>query len=1583
MEIKRPLTNLIPDKKYALSKEAMNSAFLFFFRKPNNFVGNPQTLYCQIGLSPVFDTSTIFTGKAPKALTDEEKSANKEAKAERKKWMTRRAQDSLAAFTTLKKVNGTDPHFIVSIPILKANSSADLALQYSMLSAVPAPNDALDAAQSYFSSGELVSKEFTSAEILSKLRIPTKISIELQKCLLGVRYVSKGASLIVFIDFKLTAVEAESLVSIDWLEIRSVDLYPLFASWVGYEYVPKNYSKVSFPLSKIASTLPPHAAGDTRIDSYGIAINMDGDPLYIPEKCDNTNKYESMFIEAGSQQDQSFSLRTLEETTRTPKLPVNIPILVDWINNKFTYSNSTGNPVVMPLEHLRKCNASMAYRLMAERLVPEKYISNLATFAQLASVDMSVQKYIEPSDYNASGENDEGEVLHFLENQAKYGRDIGSFYQQALSFMRNLQAEPEFVPRFLDLTTGECPRILAPVARFLSALYRGMLSNLEVLYARYAVTTITNALGKLAIVVEYGKDVSAVRIEKNTINQAAVHQGLDPNWVPPSAPMITSKFSEKDKGLLPHQARARNMLRESPDFAVLSVDAGGGKSMLSITDILYEIKAGRNEPYIIMCPSHLVANYVAEIVEFTDGKINVLPITSYNIRTTGYERYQEILTHAPRNSIIVVDYDALKFRTVSTGYGTTSVEVYPVIEFLRQFKPGYVMMDESHFLKNTKSARAKAVLSLVSDIPKKRLASGTLNPDSPSDFPGQIALLDPTIFGTRDDFNQTYGADLKGNRVIKWRTVGQNSISSVLPKLRSSVVWVQAKRKEWAAALPERTDRFLAVELTPNQKTMYDAIFDDMIMQIKKDAAQKNKSAQKLLESLTGKKATKEQEEDFGDIADDLNFEGDEDTSNPADDSEDVGPGLQPYLADIERFVTDPAGHPYAKNGIVLSDGTRVAPLSGDDLKSPKILLIEKILREHLALGPNAGKIIVFCNYTDSVHAIFNAMPEDLQKCGILYSADQKIDLVNKFKTRPEIKWLVGIRTSLEVGLNLQQAARLVRVDGVWNPGQQEQGDSRIERPFFGEGGDKRPRLFFDTIVADRTYDVTKAARLRAKMVALAKFENPTDPNYQDIEDIPVVPMTLKNIQQQNDFATNLAAYEGAMRQLFNVRKADYDEYREKIKAEGGFKPTQIEQAPTPPDAKLLSRVPYVPGTDLYGKEELGLVRVDNYLGIELQEEDDDGEGEDEAENNSTQIEDQRKLLIGKRCHTDLGDGTIIVARAVRGSANINRVQVRFDDGSAARGLHATNVFVITRTETNGVDMRNLLAKATGLEITNPITVPALQIFNKRLSKQEKLELDKKNAENEVQRKKDLFKKKLSVGLELSIVNGFLRLAYIEGKDTHANKALQAIGFKPEPNYVYTRIKSATHLLNQARLWADKGFETHTQVDNDTFADLITELSKSSLKTHSHYLRAIGKGNFKNYLRTIWKPTSNKKELQMFALITDGGDKDASALKQAMRNGVTPNYGVAYLCLPVGGGHPGTKLAVKSVVKAPATRWILSQPTLSMFVSGLSAIQKILQNLETAGIQVNNVKEIIREAKKLKIMPNTNDKTLDLIEQED
>ena len=75
---------------------------------------------------------------------------------------------------------------------------------------------------------------------------------------------------------------------------------------------------------------------------------------------------------------------------------------------------------------------------------------------------------------------------------------------------------------------------------------------------------------------------------------------------------------------------------------------------------------------------------------------------------------------------------------------------------------------------------------------------------------------------------------------------------------------------------------------------------------------------------------------------------------------------------------------------------------------------------------------------------------------------------------------MIGIRDSLETGLNLQSGgcSTLVRIEGCWTPGEQEQGDSRIFRPDLKNATDSRDQVLFLTIIADTTYDVTKAARL-------------------------------------------------------------------------------------------------------------------------------------------------------------------------------------------------------------------------------------------------------------------------------------------------------------------------------------------------------------------------------------------------------------------------------------------------------------------------------------------------------------------------
>lgn len=1586
-EIRRPKTNLNPAAEFALVGQQLKTGFMGVFTWA--YAGDPRKTLMKVALAPLMDMTGLSTKKPPSAKTQEERKAHRDRTNSIKEWEKKRDDVGLAQYTTLKKVSdGSEPYFLLGLPVLQYTSTDNLSAIITMFDGPSLTDQASALAEKVQApEGESVARRvFGPGAVLANAGLDSATKQLFEQCLYNVTYVTDGSQkTTVFLSFKITKTEAQYLVSTEWMEIRPVDLYPLFSSWVEAEFVSRMYGKSALSISKIANTLPPHLPNDERVDAYGISINLKGEPVWLPKDCNNTSRYESLFSAAGTHQSGEFSLREVGIDT-APTLPVNIPILVDWVNNKFTFSGTTGKPIVTDLAHFRPCNSSMALNIL-RRNMPTGYVDTLSFYAEQCHVSAQAADYgADPTKFRLAPGARIGEYSIFAINA--WIRATGKEKIRYYDIMDSVQSSKNFGLKSQDETEEDDPSLLlAPLARFITALAPGMVQNIEPLFVKYAVSTMVDALGMLQLLASYGTDLATTSAVSNTINKPALDQGVDPNWTPPDCPLLTDRFGKEGSGLIPHQAKVRNIMRDRPDLAAWPIDAGGGKSMLTITDILYEIAHGESAPYLVMCPSHLVANYVSEIVEFTDGKVNVIPITSYNFHTTGLKRYEEILKSAPINTILVIDYGVLKFRARNTVYGTTTVTVYPVIEMIRQFRPGYVMMDESHFLRNMNSALVKTVMNLVVDIKKKRIASGTMNPDSPSDLPGQMAILDPTIFGTRADFNEKYGEQMSGNRVLKWRTSGANSVQSVLSTLKQSIVWAPAKRKEWACALPPRRDRFIAVHLTPAQKEMYDAIFDDMVNQIKKKA-ETDSTAKKILDQLNGKTASKEDEDAFGDLA-----EADsEDTEDGM--AEDIGPSLQPYLADIERFVTNPAGHLYSKNGFIKQDGTRVPPLTGEDLKSPKAREMETLLRNYLETHDT--KVLIFVNYNESADSLFAAMPKELQAQGLLYKTSSKTEMVNKFKKDPSVRWMIGIRKSLEVGLNLQQAGYLLRIEGVWTPGEQEQGDARIERPNFSQSGDKRQELLFDTLVADQTIDITKAARLRAKMLALAKFDNPTNPNYQAIQDIPVLPMNLTNIQTRNDFATNLAQYRESIAELNGVVKDENEAYKKEMIAQGGFRFTPVKQGPVPASAALLARVPYAPGTELYSSSELGLVRVDNFIGLELSHEEEEEGGEDEEDEAQEQesdanaerrriVKEQNDLVVGRRCHTEYGDGMIIATGVAKKGNFIMRLVVRYEDGTVARNLRVTNVFIVTRTETNGIDMRNKLAQAAGLTVTAPITVPGINIIQRRLTRMEKerIEEEQRQKDKEAQKQSKALGKKVSIGLELSLVNGYMQLTYDVGTQERSVKALEALGFRTEPQYYYTRIRSYKHLIKQASLWAEHGFDISNKVDNDTFQLLADELSKGGLQSHRHYSRLISAGNFRNYLRQEFKPSANKHVLSMFALVTDGGDTDAAAVREAEKNGVAPSFGVSYLCLPYGAGHPASKLAVSASLKAPSTRWAISPPKLSIFVNNLNGAAKVIRQILAAGIQVSNLDELKKRAAHVRLINAKDDDLIDIRGDED
>lgn len=1507
----RVTTNLNSDATLQLPKNELRSSFLYLYNRGFKEKPFPFISRMWIGLIAPEVTRDARYGKNPRFIRDAMKDIHKKMPG---------------GLTRLKKINDqADPHFKVSLPIISASTDVFASRMRTFIRAI-ADQQASDAhdekanelqmsmiGDKEASEGQFAPRFYKQQEVLANMGGLNTAGLEaLKSCLIGVSLEQTGSRSVWFVHLRISKAEAQQLTNSEWQEIRNVDLYPLMLGWAqtSFGQVEGKSPLSSFPISKIARTLPPVTDADIRTDEYGISIAPDGSPLYLPQKLDQTSKYENLFSQAGyNDETDDFALARADKLgidVAEGSLPRNIPVLIDWVNNKYSFTTTTGMLNVLDLNRYKRADASHIMSLMSNKFLTNEFIGRFVPMAVYAGL----RKEVEPTEDELKEIEEFDPVAAATIKGATH--DVHDYVREVEKAYDRMNGDDIYITK---LTPDSEYSAYRAVYRWCVKAYDAILNQLESVYAHYSVSHVAQQLAWLTIVVKYGAQVPEVSAKDMQIRHAAMNQSSDPNWEIPSCPLI-----RKENLILPHQKKIRCMLKDSPDFAILPVQAGGGKSFLAITDVLYEIKANRSQPYLILCPPHLVAQYVKEITYFTQGKLNAIAINTYTIRRNGLKRLGKMLETAPRNTVVVVDYDVLRYKAQKVCYGTTNVDVYPIIEFLRQFRFGYALLDESHVVKNA-SARTRACLSLISDIPKKRLASGTMAHDSPSDLAIQIGMLDPTLFGSRDDFNAKYGEKVSGNRVLQWKPGAQQEI---MARLKSRIVVAGAMRKEWAALLPQAEENFHRVDLTEAQREVYNLLFERTLDAIREAA----KTSPRLAEFVNGGK-TKLPNGEEGELDPDA---GDESAQDEFED-EDLAAMLNPYLARLEQFITAPA-----------RDELGNTLLKGEDRVSAKVARIHEIMREHMQKGI-PGKVLVFTNYTASAEEIYDTLPEDMKSKAILYVASDKIEAGAAFEHDESKLFMIGVEQSMNTGLNLQFASRLIRVETVWNPGTLEQGNSRVNRPEL-KAESRRTRIYFDWVMADRTIDITKISRLISKIVANAKFENADNPTYESIPDVPVMKMTLQTVQEHNDWGnpddpeseSTLAVYGNAYQEYRQCLYDDYKEYREK---HGELKIERIEEGVVPQDARLMHTVPYTPGLEIYGTDQLGLLRVDDYLRLDAMDTSDDDEAGDEDDQAEQADERKRRLteeLVGQIVHTEFGEG---VVRSVNFAKRYLRVD--FPSGFAKMQFAAT--FLITRKDTSTKDIRNQLLKETGdIPVDTPIDSPAQSIIQDARSMriQERLNQEKLKKEK-IQKKKEL-EAQMSIELHVSLINGFLSLSYFPDESTPAaTNALQALGFVMGQQFYYARIPNAQRLSKQLALWAENDFRPDPKLKElkDAFTSVHTMLQKGKNTPLMNYKFAT-QGQLRNFYRMEHKPNSDPKLIKPYPLIEDGE---------------------AFLVLPAH-GQAGTKQAIR--FKAPGIKWALSDPVLMYFGLSLSKLVAVSKRITEAGIQVTNAKDIQKAYRKLR-----------------
>lgn len=260
-----------------------------------------------------------------------------------------------------------------------------------------------------------------------------------------------------------------------------------------------------------------------------------------------------------------------------------------------------------------------------------------------------------------------------------------------------------------------------------------------------------------------------------------------------------------------------------------------------------------------------------------------------------------------------------------------------------------ILVHNSHLVKNPGSLRSQACLGFR-DSAFRRIATGTLISNTPSDLVGQTAFLDPGIMGTPEEFGSRYGYGVnRYGKVSDWKPNAEEMIRN---DLQESSFLLSYREKDWASMLPEIEYKKHLVELTVNQKKVYKVMVEEIIAEIMDDPTLKRQW---------------------------LEFK---DSGGESDET--MSMQLLGKLAKLEQFLTAPDRSAFVKYKLPESD--RV---------SPKMNIIDDLIEKSIKDG---YKCIVGVHFKlSAAHLLNNSR---FKNKGIYYDASHKENLIKFMKDK-------------------------------------------------------------------------------------------------------------------------------------------------------------------------------------------------------------------------------------------------------------------------------------------------------------------------------------------------------------------------------------------------------------------------------------------------------------------------------------------------------------------------------------------------------------------------------------------------------
>jgi len=344
---------------------------------------------------------------------------------------------------------------------------------------------------------------------------------------------------------------------------------------------------------------------------------------------------------------------------------------------------------------------------------------------------------------------------------------------------------PHDAPIFIDLEDGEFialsyQSVQPLLAQFVELFMPGVLNKdgtlkisrfnshqtLAALDDQGVMATGADRLRKLADKLKNFESITQIKVPKTLNAELRSYQKQGLNWL--------------------------QFLREYQLNGILADDMGLGKTIQTLAHLLVEKQQGRlTKPVLIVAPTSVVFNWANEIEKFT-------PELSF-----------KVLHGIKRKPFLEADNSFDQVDIVITSYAL----VVKDLDYHREQKFYYLILDEAHYIKNTKTKLYQAFLELKSE--HKLCLTGTPMENHLGEFWAQFNFLLPGFLGGQKQFTKLFRTPIEkhGDQDRK-RILNQRIKPFILRRTKDKI----------AKELPAKTEIVQKLRIEGKQAELYESV---------------------------------------------------------------------------------------------------------------------------------------------------------------------------------------------------------------------------------------------------------------------------------------------------------------------------------------------------------------------------------------------------------------------------------------------------------------------------------------------------------------------------------------------------------------------------------------------------------------------------------------------------------------------------------------------------------------------------------------------------------------------------------------